>query len=123
MSRRKKRPGNESQHDDNSIAHQSPQQTLRGLALAYGITVFLSAFLLFQVQPLISKAVLPWFGGPPGVWTTCMLVFQTLLFCGYAYAHLTTTWLKPRAQTIVHITILVLAALALPILPGAHWKP
>ncbi|MBI3864845.1 MAG: hypothetical protein HY290_23460, partial [Planctomycetia bacterium] len=62
-------------------------RSARSLALAYAATIFLSAFLLFQVQPLIGKFILPWFGGSPAVWTTCMLVFQSLLFGGYAYAH------------------------------------
>ena len=57
------------------------------VVLFYAATTFISAFLLFQVQPIISKAILPWFGGSPAVWTTAMLFFQTLLFAGYAYAH------------------------------------
>src|ERR1700694_3093716 len=58
------------------------------------LTILLSAFLLFQVQPLISKFILPWFGGSPAVWTTCMLCFQILLFAGYAYAHVTERFLS-----------------------------
>src|SRR6476659_4955951 len=54
---------------------------------AYALTIFLGAFLLFQVQPLIAKYILPWFGGGPGVWTACMLFFQLALLAGYAYAH------------------------------------
>lgn len=82
----------------------------------------LSAFLLFQVQPVISKFILPWFGGSPGVWTTCMLFFQVVLFAGYAYAHLLTR-LPMKAQTFIH-GILVVAALAcLPISPADSWKP
>ena len=64
----------------------------------YAVTILVSAFLLFQVQPLISKAILPWFGGSPAVWTTCMLFFQTVLFAGYAYAHLIERWFRPRGQ-------------------------
>ena len=56
----------------------------------YALTIFLSAFLLFQVQPLIGKFILPWFGGSPAVWTTCMLFFQVVLLVGYSYAHLIT---------------------------------
>ncbi len=82
----------------------------------------LSAFLLFQVQPVISKFILPWFGGSPGVWTTCMVFFQVVLFAGYAYAHALTR-LRLRTQFVVH-AILVIAALAcLPIAPGESWKP
>ena len=71
----------------------------RWLAINYAATIFLSAFLLFQVQPLVSKYILPWFGGSPAVWTTCMLFFQTLLFGGYAYAHLSRSdWLRGRRR-------------------------
>lgn len=95
----------------------------RGLALVYAATIFLSAFLLFQVQPLIGKYILPWFGGSPAVWTTCMLVFQVLLFGGYAYAHLTTHYLSPRHQGYLHIAMMMLALVTLPITPDASWKP
>jgi spermidine synthase len=89
----------------------------------YSLTIFLSAFLLFQVQPLIGKFILPWFGGMPNVWTTCMLFFQLLLFGGYAYAHLTTNRLRPRAQAVLHVVLLVAACTALPIIPGDTFKP
>src|SRR5580693_720165 len=95
----------------------------RGLTLIYSLTIFLSAFLLFQVQPLIGKFVLPWFGGMPSVWTTCMLFFQMLLFGGYAYAHLTTSRLRPRGQAVLHLVLLVAACAALPIIPGEMLKP
>ena len=96
----------------------------RGVSLGlYSVTIFLSAFLLFQIQPLIGKFILPWFGGTPGVWTTCMLVFQILLFGGYAYAHLTISRLSPRAQAVLHIALLLAACLALPIVPNLAWKP
>ncbi len=91
--------------------------------IAYAVTVFLSAFLLFQVQPLMGKFILPWFGGSPAVWTTCMLVFQLLLFGGYTYAHLTTQYLKPRLQVGLHLVLLLLAIYALPIAPSYLWKP
>ena len=71
----------------------------------FGVTIFLGAFLLFQVQPVIGKYILPWFGGTPGVWTTCLLFFQCLLLGGYAYAH----WLSklaPRQQAKIHMTLL-----------------
>jgi len=57
--------------------------------MIYAVTIFLSSFLLFLVQPLIAKQILPWFGGSAGVWTTCMVFFQSLLLAGYAYADLT----------------------------------
>ena len=89
----------------------------------YALTIFLSAFLLFQVQPLIAKYILPWFGGGPAIWTTCMLFFQTVLLAGYAYAHLVRTHLKERRQAVVHAALLVGAVLLLPIAPSAAWKP
>jgi SAM-dependent methyltransferase len=95
----------------------------RSLAFAYAVTVFASAFLLFQVQPLMGKFIIPWFGGSPAVWTTCMLVFQVLLFAGYAYAHLATQLLQPRIQIALHLTLLIVAMLTLPIAPGHGWKP
>jgi spermidine synthase len=94
-----------------------------GLIWIYSLTIFLSAFLLFQVQPLIAKFILPWFGGMPSVWTTCMLFFQMLLFGGYAYAHLTTSWLRPRSQAVLHVALLAAACAALPIIPGDALKP
>lgn len=97
-------------------------KSTRLFALGYATTVFLSAFLLFQVQPLVSKAILPWFGGAPAVWTTCMLVFQALLFFGYLYAHLMKGF-GAKTRTIVHLTVLGVAILSLPILPGDAWKP
>jgi hypothetical protein len=90
---------------------------------AYALTIFVGAFLLFQVQPLIGKYILPWFGGAPSVWTICMLFFQTLLLAGYAYAHFTSRWLKARAQVVVHMILLVGALALLPITPSDSWKP
>ena len=93
------------------------------LAVLYASTIFLSAFLLFQVQPLISRFILPWFGGSPAVWTTCLLFFQTVLFAGYAYAHVSEHYFRPKVRTIVHLTLIVAALLTLPITPSDGWKP
>lgn len=90
--------------------------------LILGALSLLSAFLLFQVQPIISKFILPWFGGSPGVWTTCMLFFQVVLFAGYAYAH-TLTLLPRKWQGIIHGLLLGIAIALLPIAPGTEWKP
>jgi len=90
---------------------------------AYAITIFLGAFLLFQVQPLIGKFILPWFGGGSSVWTTCMLFFQWLLLGGYLYSHWTSVKLRPRTQASVHLIVLALAAACLPIVPSETWKP
>src|SRR5688500_607649 len=89
---------------------------------AFALTIFAGAFLLFQVQPLIGKYILPWFGGSPGVWTTCMLFFQMLLLGGYAYAHTVSRRLQPRTQAVVHLVLLAAALATLPITPGDQWK-
>src|SRR5213083_2077893 len=91
--------------------------------ILYTATIFLSAFLLFQVQPLIAKIILPWFGGSAAVWTTCLLFFQLVLLLGYAYAYGTVRKLSARAQTILHCALLLFSAAALPIFPKAAWKP
>ena len=89
----------------------------------YALTIFAGAFLLFQVQPLIGKYILPWFGGAPGVWTICLLFFQLVLLGGYAYAHLSARWLKPRGQVVLHFLLLGVALSLLPITPTESWKP
>ena len=89
----------------------------------YGITIFISAFLLFQVQPLFGRLILPWFGGSSATWTTCLLCFQALLLAGYSYAHLSATRLTPRQQRNVHLGLLVLGLIFLPIIPSEAWKP
>ena len=76
------------------------------IAIIFAAAIFLSAFLLFQVQPLIGRFLLPWFGGTPEVWTTCMLFFQVFLLAGYAYAHWLSGLRNPRLQTIIHIGLL-----------------
>src|SRR5947209_227575 len=89
--------------------------------LFYSLTIFLSAFLLFEVQPVIAKMILPWFGGSSAVWSTCMLFFQLVLLLGYLYAHLLNK-LPPRKQAILHISLLGLSLATLPIIPSATWK-
>ncbi|MBN2497422.1 MAG: fused MFS/spermidine synthase [Deltaproteobacteria bacterium] len=81
--------------------------------LRHAATILLGAFLLFAVQPLLGKHLLPVFGGAPAVWTTCMLFFQVLLLAGYAYAHLLAHRLSPAAQAAVHTGMVVLAAASL----------
>ena len=89
----------------------------------FAATVFTSAFLLFLVQPIIAKQILPWFGGNASVWTVCMVFFQLVLLGGYAYADALSRRLAPRAQAVVH-TVLLAASLAfLPILASESWKP
>ena len=105
-----------------TIEIQENRLAERLLVATYALTTLLSALLLFEVQPIISKFILPWFGGSPAVWTTAMVFFQTLLFAGYAYAHLTTRFLGPRWQAAVHVGLLVGAVAMLPIAPSASWK-
>src|SRR5580692_557641 len=90
--------------------------------ILYALTILVSAFLLFQVEPLIAKIILPWFGGAAAVWTVCLLFFQLVLFLGYFYAHLLTRNFPPRTQGWIHAALLALGFLALPILPKDHWK-
>ena len=89
-------------------------------APAYAFAVFLGAFLLFQVQPLLGRYILPWFGGGPSVWTSCLLFFQALLLGGYAYAHGVASRLAPKWQGRLHLALLAVSLFALPIDPDAE---
>ena len=98
----------------------------------FAVSIFLSAFLLFQIQPMIGKFLLPWFGGTPALWSTVLVFFQVLLTGGYAYAYWLIQRVKPKQQSIVHVTLIALAFLLLfilstrwesPITPDASWKP
>lgn len=94
--------------------------------MLYGLfagTIGLGAFLLFQVQPMLGKQILPWFGGSPAVWTTCLLFYQTFLLVGYAYAHLVATKVPARRQLLVQMALALLAAATLPVLASPAWKP
>src|SRR5215472_2218812 len=88
----------------------------------FGLTIFLSAFLLFLVQPILGKIVLPWFGGSAGVWAACLLYFQASLLAGYAYAHCLRRFLSPKRQMLVHIVLLTGSIALLPILPSPSWR-
>ncbi len=98
----------------------------------YAATVFIAAFLLFQIEPIIAKYILPWFGGTAAVWTTCLLFFQMLLLAGYTYAHLIGTRIAPRRQAALHLGLVAVCIVAMglmalrwhsPVIPGAAWKP
>ena len=91
--------------------------------LLYALTILVSAFLLFQVQPVIARIILPWFGGSAAVWTTCLLFFQSVLLLGYLYSHWLYGKLRPRAQMMAHIALLAVSLAVLPIWPNASWKP
>jgi hypothetical protein len=91
--------------------------------LLYAVTTALSAFLLFLVQPIIAKQILPWFGGSAGVWTTCMVFFQAALLAGYVYSDLLARRLSVRSQAIVHSALLAASLASLPIAPSTLWRP
>ena len=91
--------------------------------MLYALTIFASAFLLFLLQPIVAKQILPWFGGSAAVWTTCLVFFQSTLLLGYTYADYAVRRLTPRAQIRLHIALLVASLVVLPIIPGAFWKP
>ena len=88
----------------------------------FAVAIFLSALLLFQIQPLIAKLILPWFGGSAAVWTTCLMFFQLALLGGYAWAHFLSKLPHARQRT-VHIGLIAISLAFLPILPSARWKP
>jgi len=87
-----------------------------------GATIFISACLLFLVQPILGKIVLPWFGGSAGVWAACLVYFQASLLVGYAYAHALRRFLTPKQQAIVHVLLLAVSLAFLPILPSPIWR-
>ena len=90
--------------------------------MPYAATIFLSSFLLFLVQPIIAKQILPWFGGSAAVWTTCLVFFQSVLLAGYAYADWTMR-LGARRQAMLHAALLAASLACLPILASSGWKP
>jgi hypothetical protein len=88
-----------------------------------GLTVFLGAFLLFLLEPLFAKLILPWFGGSAAVWAMCLVFFQSALLLGYLYADITTRHLTPRRQSILHVGLLLTSIAFLPITAHASWRP
>ncbi|HYT90798.1 MAG TPA: hypothetical protein VEL76_18965 [Gemmataceae bacterium] len=92
------------------------------MPLLFAVTLFVSAFLLFLVQPMIGKMILPSLGGTPAVWNTCMVFFQAVLLAGYFYTHSVTTWLPTRRQLLLQGGVLVLPLLFLPFTIG-NWTP
>lgn len=90
--------------------------------LIYALTILVSSFLLFLVQPIIAKQIIPWFGGSAAVWTTCLTFFQLVLLAGYAYSDWVQR-LAPKKQSTLHIALLVVSLAAMPILAGEQWKP
>ncbi|HMF11996.1 MAG TPA: hypothetical protein VKE94_06805, partial [Gemmataceae bacterium] len=85
------------------------------MLLVFAGTLFTSALLLFLVEPMVGKMILPMLGGSPAVWNTCMVFYQAMLLVGYLYAHLTTTWLGARKQAVLHLVLMAAPFLVLPI--------
>ncbi|MEJ8857648.1 fused MFS/spermidine synthase [Variovorax robiniae] len=93
------------------------------IKLLFAGTIFTSAFLLFLVQPLIAKQILPWFGGSAAVWSICMVFFQVVLLAGYAYSDAVTRRFTPKVQARLHVALLLVSLAFLPIVTSARWKP
>lgn len=91
--------------------------------MPYFAAIFASAFLIFLVQPLLAKQILPWFGGSAAVWGTCLVFFQTALLAGYAYADILTRWFSLRSQVLLHSTLLAIATWTMPIIVDPSWRP
>jgi predicted O-methyltransferase YrrM len=96
--------------------------TMEGM-IRYGFTIFLSAFLLFQIQPMIARFILPWFGGTAAVWTTCMMFFQVVLLLGYLYSHLLRRTFSPKWGWLIHLSLLAVAVCLLTVSPPERLKP
>jgi hypothetical protein len=99
---------------------------MRSILPRFALTIFLSAFLLFQVEPIAARFLVPWFGGSSAVWTTCLVFFQIALLLGYLYAHGLIRRARPRMQAVIHLSLLgvsALVAVALHLTPLAAWKP
>jgi hypothetical protein len=116
---------------DRSAVAPNPVAPSPSPVVRFGVTLFVSASLLFCVEPMVAKMLMPLLGGAPAVWITCMLFFQAALLLGYAYAHASTLWLGVRKQAVLHLVVLALPLLVLPIhirasaatLLGAGEKP
>ena len=100
----------------NNLANTNLNLAFFSRVLMAGV-ILISAFLLFQVQPLMAKFILPWFGGAAAVWTICMLFYQVSLLMGYCYVHFSVSYLKKRNQAILHGILLIIAFYFLPLRP------
>jgi hypothetical protein len=109
------------------VAETPSSQAAKPSALAptilLSVTVFLSAFLLFVVEPLFAKLILPSFGGSAAVWSTCLVFFQCALLLGYLYADITSRRLRPAQQSFLHIALLLASLLFLPMVLRSSWRP
>jgi len=99
-----------------------PDSFPRSHRLLFAVTIFLGAFLLFLVEPLFAKRILPWFGGSAAVWATCLVFFQSALLLGYLYADATIRRLVPKRQSVLHLGLLLVSMVWLPIAPEIFWR-
>jgi tetratricopeptide (TPR) repeat protein len=126
MAKRNKKPLTPSKQNDSAGEKSSPPSTSRHVGLQtllFAATIFLSASLLFIVEPMFAKMVLPLFGGAPAVWNTCLVFYQAILLAGYLYAHLSMKWLGPRKQAALHLAVLFVPWIVLPIHVTQNWTP
>jgi SAM-dependent methyltransferase len=118
-------PANASENEDTASPASAPgaSDSLSGQQrFLFATTIFLGAFLLFLIEPLFAKSILPWFGGSASVWATCLVFFQTALLLGYLYADLTVRHLTPKRQSAAHLGLLLVSLLWLPIAPQTFWR-
>src|SRR5262249_42004990 len=97
--------------------------SVAALTVLLPATIFLGAFLLFLLEPMFAKLILPWFGGSAAVWAVCLVFFQSALLLGYLYADVTTRRLSPKQQSLLHVTLLVVSLAFLPIAARSGWRP
>jgi len=118
-------PANENEREDQASAARArtlPHSLPKAQHWLFATTISLGAFLLFLIEPLFAKLILPWFGGSAAVWATCLVFFQTALLLGYFYADATSRRLTPKRQSAVHLGLLVVSLLWLPIAPQIFWR-
>jgi hypothetical protein len=106
-----------------STATARPAAAISPLVGVFSITIFLSAALLFMIEPMFARLVLPYLGGSPAVWNTCVVFFQAAMLAGYAYAHLLTRRAPVDIQVAIHVPVVIAAALVLPIALPYGWTP
>src|SRR5262245_63252631 len=109
------------EHAPRGRVEDHPRPDLIAVLLLFALTLFLGATLLFAMQPMVGKMILPLLGGTPAVWSTCMVFFQAALLGGYAYAHLTSARLRLSRQVVLHLIVLALPFLVLPL--GVNPRP
>jgi hypothetical protein len=118
-------PANAHELENAASAARSPgaaDSLPRAPRLLFATTIFLGAFLLFLIEPLFAKLILPWFGGSAAVWATCLVFFQTALLLGYLYADAVTRRLAPKRQSALHLALVLLSILWLPVAPQVFWR-